>query len=496
MSAPALPGRPRLADHALPRRHFVDGVEVVVVHDTRSGDLVRMPPRAWALIEAADGTRDLGGLLLAASQRGELLRSSEVTSVLTDLHAAGLLADGIDPFALEPPPPACPPDAPLDVLPFFGLICDGSGACCAAYSTVRFTAEEAERARVLLPGAGGGGARTFLPLAGSGAQPSRSATMIDGACAFLAQDGACELHRSHGAPAKPAGCAIYPATHVYDGEAVRVSAGVECVCVAKSLGRPGGVPLVPEGAATSADLPPGSVVIALPEAIEIRPGETAPRQLVVRWSRAVLDALRPSGGIADLGAAAGGVADLGASTGGVTEIGAAADVAAIFWSLAAKVDAGDLSKEGARSAVHSAAPLDEASLRPWLAALVERTAAKQESAARWRSERDRVRQVSDVLATAAAALADGATLAAAIAGVGAEPQLEAFYLAASLHGHALLGDMPLAHALRDRAVRVLLARVIPAACAGSPLDLSHPLPLVEAMMRAQGVKEYARELPP
>ena len=41
-----------------------------------------------------------------------------------------------------------------------------------------------------------------------------------------------------------------------------------------------------------------------------------------------------------------------------------------------------------------------------------------------------------------------------------------------------------AHALRDRAVRLLLARTI----AGIP----HPLPLVEAMMRAQGVKEYVR----
>ncbi len=126
------------------RRHFIDGEEIVVVHDVRSGDLVRMPPRAWALVEAADGTRDVGGLLLAASQRGELRRASEVTAVLTDLHAAGLLTDGIDPFAFVP---AAEVDAgtPLDVLPFT-LVCDGSGACCATYSTVRFSE-------------GGGGAR-------------------------------------------------------------------------------------------------------------------------------------------------------------------------------------------------------------------------------------------------------------------------------------------------------------------------------------------------
>ena len=92
MSGVALPSRPRLAEHAMVRRHFIDGEEVIVVHDARSGDLVRMPPRAWALIEAADGTRDIGGLLLAASQRGELRRASEVTAVLTDLQAAGLLS--------------------------------------------------------------------------------------------------------------------------------------------------------------------------------------------------------------------------------------------------------------------------------------------------------------------------------------------------------------------------------------------------------------------
>jgi lysine-N-methylase len=450
---PAIPGRPRLADHALARRHFIDGDEVVVVHDARTGDLVRMPPRAWALIEAADGTRDLGGLLLAASQRGALVRSSEVVSVLTDLQAAGLLTDGIDPFALDPPAPVCDAGTPLDVLPFT-LVCDGSGACCATYSTVRFTEDEAERARVLLPDANGGRGRVFLPLAGSGAQRARAATAIDGACVYLAEDGACELHRAHGAAAKPSGCAIYPATFVFDGEVVRVSLGVECACAAKSLGRTDGVPLVPAGAAARGDLPAGAQVVTLPEVIEIAAGKTAPRDAVVRWSRAALRGADP------------------------------ADAVAFLWSLAARVEAGDLSEEGVRAAEERAAPPDDAALAPWIEALAERTAAKLEAAERWRSRRDRVREASRSLAEAAASLKDEASRRAALAGEGAPRPLEAFHVKAALHGHALLGEIPLADALRDRAMRIILARMI--------RGVAYPLPLVEAMMRAQGVKEYAR----
>jgi lysine-N-methylase len=470
--------RPRLAEHALARRHFIDGAEVVVVHDTRSGDLVRMPPRAWALVEAADGTRDLGGLLLAASQKGELRRPSEVVAVLSDLHAAGLLTDGIDPFALAAPPAVCDAAAPLDVLPF-SLVCDGSGSCCALYSTVRFSEGEAERARSLLPAAADGRARRFLPLSGSGAQPACAVTMIDGRCAYLAGDGACELHRRHGEAAKPSGCAIYPATFVFDGEAVRVSLGVECACVAKSIGRGDGAPLVAGGAAVRGDLPAGAIVAALPEALPITSGATAPRAEVVRWSRAVL------------------------------REGPAGDAAALLWALAAKVGEGDLSDEGVRSAVETSraaagAPSQENAqiqalaqeIAPWIEALAERAAAKRESAEKWRSEHDRVRVASRLLAEAAASLRDPGVLARAVEGSAAR-DVEALYVTAILHGHALLGELPLSLALRDRAARILLARAVPDAAARTGCDdpgAAHPLPLVEAMMRAQGLKEYARKM--
>ena len=460
----AFPARPRLAEHALVRRHFIDGAEVVVVHDARSGDLVRMPPRAWALLEAADGTRDLDGLLLAASQRGELGRPSEIEAVLTDLHAAGLLVDGIDPFAFEATDAEVPGDAPLDVLPF-ALTCDGSGACCATYSTVRFTEDEAARARSLLPLVEEGRARMFLPLAGSGAQPSRAVTMIDGRCAYLAGDGACELHRRHGAAAKPSGCSIYPATFAYDGEAVRVSLGVECACVAKSLENKAGEPLVPEAARSRADLPAGAQVAVLPERIDLTEGLSRPRAEVVTWSRDVLAVWRAAPR-------------------------ETADAFAMLWGLAKTVRAGVLSASAVEAALASAesrVPVSE--LAPWISALIDRTSGKRAAADRWRAQRDRVRGLSASLEEAARALGDEACLSRALEGEGRDGPLEAFYLTATVHGHGLIGDVPLATALCDRAVRVLLGRALSAR--SSPSD-GAALTRVEAMMRAQGLKEYAR----
>jgi lysine-N-methylase len=260
--------------------------------------------------------------------------------------------------------------------------------------------------------------------------------------------------RTHGAAAKPSGCATYPATFVFDGEAVRVSLGVECACVVESFGRRDGAPLVPAGASTRADLPAGAQLGVLPETIAIHAGATAPRAAVVQWSRAAM------------------------------RIAGTTDAVALLWSLAAKIDAGDLSEDGARAAADSASPPDEAALAPWIAALAARTAAKQDAADRWRSAGDRVRASSRLLAAAASSLKEGAPLAAALAGEGAPRALESFYVTAALHGHALLGEVPLAHALRDRAVRLLLARAL--------RDSPYPIALVEAMMRAQGVKEYAK----
>ncbi len=326
--------------------------------------------------------------------------------------------------------------------------------------------------------------------------------MIDGRCAYLAGDGACELHRRHGAAAKPSGCAIYPATFTFDGEAVRVSLGVECACIAKSLGKKDGAPLVPEGAAARGDLPAGAQVIVLPEAIEIREGVTASRADVVRWSRAVLRAWATvskgaNASVAPVSAAGANrsLAQASEAPGESGERSSSGDAVSVLWALAAKMEAGDLSEEGARAAFEEARvarPTAEA-LRPWIAALAERAASKRDSADRWRSGRDRVRGLSTSLAEGATSLAEETNLTRALEGEGAARELEAFYVMTGLHGHGWIGEMPLAVALRDRAVRVLLGRALSGkeAVGGGTGD-GAALTRVEAMMRAQGIKEYAR----
>ena len=252
MSAPRLPFHPRLAEHALVRRHVIDGAELVVIHDTRTGDLVRMDTRAWALLAPADGTRDRDGLVLAAAKSGALRRASEIGALLEQLQAAGLLADGIE--HADPPPAIV--DRPLSVLPDFSLTCDASGACCGVYGSILFTPLEAARARSVLPLVRGGGERedrVFTPEQGTGEAARLAVALVDNCCAYLGGDGRCGLHAAAGADAKPAACSIYPATFVDDGETIRVSLGVECPCALDSVGKDGGAPLVAPDARTRAD---------------------------------------------------------------------------------------------------------------------------------------------------------------------------------------------------------------------------------------------------
>src|SRR5262249_22825791 len=140
--ASALPARPQLASHVLARRHVVEGNEIVVLHDRSNGSLVQIGPREWALLAAADGTRDLDGILLAASREAARVQRPALTAFLEQLLAAQMLDDG----APQSPDPAAPPDEnepsaperPLDPLPGFTLTCDGSGSCCALYPSILF----------------------------------------------------------------------------------------------------------------------------------------------------------------------------------------------------------------------------------------------------------------------------------------------------------------------------------------------------------------------
>lgn len=470
MSAP-VPARPRLAEHALVRRHLVDGAEIVVIHDARSGNLVRMGTREWELVADADGTRDFDAIVLAAARRGAYRRASEVRAVLDHLHALGLLADGI---AHAPPLEPVDLARPLDVLPRFSLTCDGSGACCAMYGSVLFTPLEAARARALRPDvldAGDREERAFTPERGSlrvAPDDRLAVALVDGACSYLGADGRCSLHACAGEASKPRGCRVYPATFVDDGESLRVSVGVECACILASVGREGGAPLVDPAARTRGDLGPmpASAVAVLPASIAVSLAGAAPRADFVRWSRRVA-ALAPS------------------------EDGAeSVDVVGLYWSLAEAVEASGLDEEAVARAFAAPRAPDPIALAPWIDALVARSEARVAAADAWRAARDRSRLASAWIAAAARSLRDPHTLASALACARFRRD-EVFHLRAVLHGHQLVGELPVARALRDRAVRVLLSRALPPALPDAEPTRAHPLALVEALMRGHGLAAYA-----
>jgi lysine-N-methylase len=468
----------------------------VVLHDTRAGRLVQIGRREWGLLSAADGTRDLEGIVLAAGRSGSFAKVEALRGFLEQLHAAGMLEEGPSPEEAAPPP-AVPADRPLDPLAGYLLRCDGSGSCCRLYASVLFSPLEVARARSLLPAvldAGSRRASAFFPERGSGPCAASAVALVDGRCAYLADSGLCSLHAAGGEDGKPLGCRLFPATFTDDGEAVRVSVVVECACVlASAQGGSGGAPLVPGGAVVRGDLDEAVVIDVLPDRVNVARGRSAARGDLVAWSRAVLAvATDPSS--------------------------AAVDWAAALWALAAEVEASGLDASAARRAfaAPSRGPRAEDVL-PWIDALRRRAARRAQEGAAWRSERDLARRAARWIEKAAEILLEpgacetalGASEAGPSGGGSGPDELasrqvsEGLYVRALIHGHQLVagsGEGPsLAVALRDRAVRVLLARAMPEAIArvaseepGAPPDSAerYPLALLEAMLRGHGLEAY------
>ncbi|MCA9650442.1 MAG: YkgJ family cysteine cluster protein, partial [Myxococcales bacterium] len=285
---PPPPRRPRLADHVLPRRHVIDGTERVVLHDQHNDEVVQVGPREWAVLEAADGTREPEGIVVAARRRGAHARVAAVSELLHTLAERGMVEAGEEaepearsssaespapgsgtPLAVAPTPaleptiadaspaspspspamPSSPPPAPVPPeaddpgerpvvgLPE-GLRCDGGGTCCRLYGTVMATPEEARRIETLLPHWRVGSVpseRWTTPMRGSTPGPLLALVARDGACGMLRDDGLCEIHRVGGAEAKPLGCRLFPRTFVDDGVELRVSLKPECPCVLAPL---------------------------------------------------------------------------------------------------------------------------------------------------------------------------------------------------------------------------------------------------------------------
>jgi lysine-N-methylase len=470
-----LPIRPRLADHVLARRHLTGSETVVVLHDQRTGRIVQLGPREWGLLAAADGTRDLDGVVLAARREGAHARVPALHAFLEQLHGAGLLADGLPDDsdaeshaaidASSSVSDQLAADRPLDVLPDFSLHCDGSGSCCRIYASVIFGPVEAARARALFPEIQGGGdrhERVFLPDRGSAPTGGSAVTLVDGRCAYLGESGHCSIHARAGGPAKPIGCNLFPASFLDDGERIAVSASVECACILASVGRPGGAPLIPAEARLRSDLDPSVFVASLPAHLAVTRDTSADRAAVRPWSRR-LTALPPP-----------------------------ADTARTLWSLAAVLDERGLDAEPA-PCFDSPPPIDPTEILPWIEALARRAARRVAEDAVWRSERDLARLASSWIADAAGALlsSGGVSLPPSA------PEGEAFYLRAALHGYKLFGDIPLTVALRDRAVRLLVARALPAVFARAGATdpaCAHPLALVEAMLRGHGLDAYVHDL--
>jgi lysine-N-methylase len=443
--------RPRLGEHVLARRHARGDASEVVLEDLRGGRVLVVDERAWTVLSCADGTRDLAGILAAAARLGVRSSEGELGRFFAKLGEAALLTEGAptSPLRGERTRRARTPEhRPLVVLPGYGLHCDGSGGCCRTYESILVTPEDASRALAVMPEVRAGaacGEDLFLPKRGSAPTPMRAVSLRDGACVFLDADGRCGLHVRGGAPAKPWGCAAFPATLCDDGEVVRVSATVECACVLASVGREGGASLVPATARVLGDLPLTQHVDELAERIAVTKEVTLERAAV----RVLADALFEH---------------------------ALDDPPATLWSLA------DALERGEATIPPTIAAPEPTTVVPRIEALHRRASARAAVASSWRAETDRIRRALTSIAATALVLRGRAPLAETLADASWRSD-ESFYVRALAFGRRFAGGpMPLADTLREHAVRLWIARALPLVHPDEP----HPLALVEAMARAHG----------
>ncbi|MCR9166214.1 MAG: YkgJ family cysteine cluster protein [Nannocystaceae bacterium] len=295
-----VPARPRLADHVLARRHVSGGREFVILHDEARGETLELEAAAWAVLSCADGTRDVEGIIAAATRLGARTTASVVGELLAALAERDALVDGAPDH--EPDVvrirtrPARVLDEPVVALPGFRYACDGTGGCCRSYGSVLLTPGDRDRARAALPEhaiAGVPMTRWFTPDRGSAPTPLSVPVTVDGGCGFLGTDGLCEIHRKVGLEGKPRACSAFPVTACSDGVEVRVSAMPECACVLRPVEEGEGDPLG-EGWQRGADVPPMLIIDTLPESIRVDASRTESpawlRAAVSRTLRALTEA--------------------------------------------------------------------------------------------------------------------------------------------------------------------------------------------------------------
>lgn len=452
-----LPVRPRLAEHVLARLHKVDETNLVVLFDQHRGASFQIGMREWVLLQMADGTRDHDGILLAAAREGALASPEALAEFLGHLHARAMLEDGPSAADGAGRGAAVPGERPIDALEGYRFACNGRGVCCHQYSTIVFSQLEAARARVLLPLIERGGDRhewVFTPRHGSVSTPGCAVKHVDGACAYLDGEGLCRIHAAGGGDAKPFGCNLFPARFVDDGEAVRLSALVECACVIRSARGDDGAPLLDPAVVTRAQLPSEVFIEVLPHTLAVSATQTCSRAELVAWSRAVL----------------------------ATPID---DVPSWLWAVADALD-----RDGALPSPGLATPkLAPNAVAPWLDAWRTVIAGIVAENVAWRGARDVALHALDVMRETLTVIVEANLLDALLESGATQPEAERFYLRATAHGHQWIAERPLSVHLRNLALRVTLARALHRFRSADVLTgvaFEEPIALVEAMCRGYG----------
>ena len=465
-----LPRRPRFAEQALARGYRAGAKLRVVLHDAESGVAVDVGLREWLVLAAADGTRDIDGLTLAANREGARLTPDAVRGFLRDIAELGWLADGL--AEARPTSPvgiadAATGDRPVHTLPGYLLACDGRGACCRFYPTVLFSSGEAAVARALCPEVLDAASRqeqAFFPHRGSDARAGLAVVSVGGRCAYLADDDRCSIHVAGGARAKPLGCRAFPAQFVDDGEALGIGPSLECACVFASIGSTEGEPLVPDHIRRQADLDAAIVVERLGPVVVASVGRVEPIEAHRAWTRAVLEAPAPT------------------------------DAVAAAWSLAIAVESSGLAVVPAVAALASAKSPDAIEVMPWILALATRAAKKVRESAGWRADGDLAREAIRLVADAALRLVDRG-----LDGVDAppnDPSREAFAFRAFVFAHGPARRRAADVALRAFAVEIAVARSLAGVFETRPFHpaLREPIAVVFSVVRAHGVGAYVDDV--
>jgi lysine-N-methylase len=454
--------RPRLAEHVVARQHVRGAAAFVLLHDERRGTVERIDRRTWLVLSVADGSRDIEGIRLAARRLGAHATTGSIRALVDELAQREMVLDGPPPFEPDRVSEAVNrtalADRPIEHLEGFSLHCDGSGGCCRQYDTFMLTPEDAARARAWVPRRAVGpipAERLLMPMRGSAPVPLAAVTRHEGGCAYLDADGGCAIHRAGGANAKPVGCDTYPMRYVDDGAGVRQSIRLECACVFDSIGRPGEVtPPLRVG-----DLPAATAIETLEPRLPIGPGVVATRESMRTWSDALLQHC-----------------DSG-------------DLAARVWAWADAIES-----RGLDPMALDAVPGRPSPERParWVEALHRVAVARLRRDAAWRGEGDFVlRALRWVVSTTA--VVRRPEVWREVMSLEPDARHESLYLRATAFGYAWLDGRPLVDNLRDRAIRLWLARAMPALSGVLELEAGHrhPLALLEMLMRAHGLVRYA-----